>query len=245
MFDMFLFFGHGEGDNGAIGNGYTELELAKSLTLNCVTLLENRGVSVLTNSKNGYNNYNRNLTKGQEFKYRMGGTIHLNSVGDTSVKGIEIIVPCKEKYLVIENEILTEFEKLGFVNRGLKSRDYSSEKFIYRENGSIVNYTNYYKEIREAWENGNSLSIIETCFISNSEDVNRFIKNIDKIAKIIVNSYLKEMGKELYKLDEVKPVENNQSDKVYRVVTGSFKDKSNAEKRVKELKDKGFDSFII
>lgn len=30
----------------------------------------------------------------------------------------------------------------------------------------------------------------------------------------------------------------------YQVVTGSFKNKANAEKRVKELKQKGFDSFI-
>ena len=37
---------------------------------------------------------------------------------------------------------------------------------------------------------------------------------------------------------------NEQSDVFYQVVTGSFKNKSNAEQRVKALKDKGFDSFI-
>jgi N-acetylmuramoyl-L-alanine amidase len=31
---------------------------------------------------------------------------------------------------------------------------------------------------------------------------------------------------------------------MYRVVTGSFSDKKNAEDRVKELKAKGFDSFL-
>lgn len=242
MYDMFLFYGHSEGDNGAIGNGYTELELAKSLTLNCVTLLENKGVSVLTNLKTGYNNYNRNLTKGQEIKYKMGGTIHLNSSKDTSVNGTEIIVPCKEKYLSIEEEILKGFSDLGFTNRGLKSRDYSSEKFLIRVNGEIVNYTNYYGEIRNAWDNGFSLSIIETCFISNSDDVDRFIKNIDKLAKIIVNAYLKEMGKELYHVEKNNVIT---SDKIYRVVCGSFKDKNNAQKRVEELKNNGYESFII
>lgn len=244
-YDMFLFFGHGEGDNGAVGNGYTELELVRCLTLNCVTLLENKGVKVLTNVKNGFNNYNRNLTSGQEIKYKMGATLHLNSATDTSANGSEIIVPCKEKYLNIEEEILEGYKKIGFNIRGIKSRDYSSEKFLIRENGSIVNYTNYYKEIRNAWDNGYSLSIIETCFISNKNDVNLFIKNIDKIAKIIVNPYLKEMGKETYKIEETIKTETSQSDKIYRVICGSFKDKSNAEKRVKELKNKGFESFIM
>ena len=78
MYDMFLFFGHGEGDIGAVGNEYTELELVRSLTLNCVTLLENKGIKVLTNVKNGFNNFNRNLTNGQEIKYKMGATLHLN-----------------------------------------------------------------------------------------------------------------------------------------------------------------------
>lgn len=242
MYDMFLFHGHGEGDNGAIGNGYTELELAKSLTLNCVTLLENKGVSVLNNVKTGFNNYNRNLTKAQQIKYKMGGTIHLNSSIDTNANGTEIIVPCKEKYLTIEEEIIKGFKDLGFTNRGLKSRDYSSEKFLNRVNGEIVNYTNYYGEIRNAWDNGYSLSIIETCFISNKNDVERFIKNLDKIAKIIVNPYLKEMGKETYKID----VQNEtvETDKVYRVICGSFKNLDNAKKRVEELKNKGYDSFI-
>lgn len=36
----------------------------------------------------------------------------------------------------------------------------------------------------------------------------------------------------------------NQTNKMYQVVTGSFENKANAEKRVKELKNKGFDSFI-
>lgn len=243
MYDMFLFHGHGEGDNGAIGNGYTELELAKSLTLNCVTLLENKGVSVLTNVKTGFNNYNRNLTKGQEIKYKMGGTIHLNSSTDTNANGTEIIVPCKEKYLDIEEEIIKGFKNLGFTNRGLKSRDYSSEKFLNRVNGEIVNYTNYYGEIRNAWDNGYSLSIIETCFISNKNDVERFIKNLDKIAKIIVNPYLKEMGKETYTIE----VQNNvttETDKIYNVICGSFKNLDNAKKRVEELKSKGYESFI-
>lgn len=38
--------------------------------------------------------------------------------------------------------------------------------------------------------------------------------------------------------------DTNKSNVTYQVVTGSFKDKTNAENRVKELKAKGFESFI-
>ena len=78
----------------------------------------------------------------------------------------------------------------------------------------------------------------------------RNIKAIDYPEKVLstddpVRLYLKEMGKETYKIEETIKTETTQSDKIYRVVCGSFKDKSNAEKRVQELKNKGFESFII
>ena len=246
IYDMFLFFGHGEGDSGATGNGYNEVDLTKELAINIYNLLVGKGVKVFTNINNGYNNYNRNLTSGQNFTYKMGCTIHFNSASGNG-NGVEIIVPCKEKYLDVETNILNEFSKIGFTNRGLKSRDYSSEKWLSRTNGTIVNYTNYYKEIREAWDNGNSLSIIETCFISNTNDIKLYQANKIKIAKIIANSYLKEMNKSTYALEEVKNTTSSTSTTskgYYQVVTGSFKDKENAEKRVFELKNKGFDSFI-
>lgn len=245
-YDMFLFHGHGEGDVGACGNGYTELERAKLLTSKVYKLLVDKNVSVLTNLQTGYNNYNRNLTKGHTFNYKMGCTIHLNSSVNNSAKGMEIIVPCKEKCLSIEEKIMKNVCAIGFQNRGLKSRDYSSEKWIIRSNGTICNYTNYYKEIRESWNNGNSLSILEMCFISNVDDITLFNVNIDRIAKIIANAYLEEMGKPPYPLTTSTTSTTNTTTEnvMYRVVTGSFKDKSNAEKRVQELKNKGFDSFI-
>ena len=49
-------------------------------------------------------------------------------------------------------------------------------------------------------------------------------------------------GKDLYTLAVAKPVSS--ADATYRVVTGSFSDKDNADKRVADLKKAGVDSFI-
>ena len=239
-YDMFLFYGHGEGDCGACANGYKEVDLAKDLTKRVYDLLINKGVKVLTNLENGYNNYNRNLTSGHNIKYKMGCSIHFNSASETAV-GSEIIIPCKETFYSIENEILNGLQSLGFTNRGIKSRDYDTEKWINRKGNDKYYCTDYYKEIRNAYSNGNSLSIIEVCFISNLEDIKRYNQNKDKIAKIIANAYLREMDKSLYSLEEPK---KETSTIMYRVITGSFANRENAEKRIKELKDKGFDSFI-
>lgn len=234
-YDMCLFHGHGEGDNGAEGNNYTELELVRMLLKKTVTYLENRDVSVLHNYDSGLNNYYNNLTKNVTLKYKMGGVLHINSEGG---KGIEIICPCKETFFGVEENILQGYEKVGFFNRGIKFRNYDDDKF-YTEPFLGVDW---YKEIREAWNNGVSLSIIESCFIDNQEDVDRFIDNINLLAKIIANSYLKEMDKELYDLGSIN--DENNMDKHYRVQVGYYNKLENALKIADELKNKGYDVLI-
>lgn len=240
MYDMFLFHGHGEGDGGAEGNGYTELDLARQLTNRCLSLLRDRGVNVYTND--GQNNYNRNLTRDKRFSYNMGATIHLNSA-IALAEGTEIIVPINENFLKIESEILEGFKKIGFTSRGLKSREYVNEAFYKREHNSALGGKDWYKEIREAWQGGNSLSIIECCFINNSQDVNRFLSSMQEIAIAIVNPYLKEMGKPIYESATPKPPTPS-SNELYKVQVGAFSNKANADKLCVELKAKGYNPFI-
>lgn len=230
---MCLFHGHGEGDCGAIGNNRTELEMVRELQSLCLRLLEDRGVDVLHNRDTGFNNYHRNLTSGEAFKYKMGCVIHINSGGG---RGSEIIVPINETYLDIEKEILDGLASVGYEIRGLKSRDYYSERFVSPGSKGL----DWYKEIREAYSNGCSLSIIEVCFIDNSEDVDRFYKNLKKIAIAIVNPYLKEMGLEPYSElnEETKEVH-------YRVQVGYYQYKENAENLKKRLEEDGYPAFIV
>lgn len=193
-YDMFLFYGHGEGDNGAVGFNFNELDRAKELTKKVYDLLTSKGVNILTNIGKDQNNYYRNLTVGHTFNYKIGCSIHLNS-SPKQATGSEILVPINLNNFNLENDILSGLETLGFYNRGLKSRDYDTNIFYNRKNGIYLGGKDWYKEIRNAYENGNKLSIIEVCFINNITDINMFNENIDKIAIIIANAYLKEMRK--------------------------------------------------
>lgn len=237
-YDMFLFHGHGEGDSGAVGNGLIELEIAKEITGVAVNMLRSKGVLVKTNYDSGYNNYHRNLTKGDNFKYRMGATIHINSGGGY---GSELIVPLGESYLNIETEISNNLQKLGLYERGIKSRYYDTDNFSQHNNGEKLQGKDWYKEIREAWQNGNSLTIIELGFIDNNKDATIIENNVNEIATIIANAYLKEMNKPTYD----KPIINNTENiNIYRVQVGAFKNLDNAKKLCEELKQKGYNAII-
>ena len=242
MYDIFIFRGHGNGDCGAVGNGYTEEQVAQLLVNLLVKKLRSRGVNVHTNASNQNNYQNCCLSS---YKYKFGYSIHLNSAS-TSASGIEAYVPLGEKYLKLEEEMLKEISnKLSIPNRGVKSRNYDTEQISYRVNGSPSTGKDYYKEIREAWQKGISLTILEVGFI-NSNDVHKIIQYQEEITTIIANVILKELGKETIINNSTSSNTNTttQQGVKYQVVAGSFNSKENAQKQVETLKAKGIDSFI-
>lgn len=237
-YDVFCFRGHGNGDTGATGNGYKEVDIAQSFVSRINELLKNKGLSVLTNSLN-QNNYQVCLLKGQQITKKFGYEIHLNSGGGA---GIEILVPAKEKYLSVEQEIINNVSReTGLANRGLKSRNYNNDNFYFRENGVAQTFTDWYKVIREAWDLGISLSIIELGFIDNATDVKKLLDNKELICRIIANAILRYCEKPLYSIEQQK---EEQEGLLYRVQVGAFKDKENALKLQKELINKGYKAII-
>ena len=242
MYDIFIFRGHGNGDCGAVGNGYTEEQVAQLIVNLLVKKLRSKGVNVHTNASNQNNYQNCCLSS---YKYKFGYSIHLNSAG-SSASGIECYVPLGEKYLKLEEDILKQVSnKLNIPNRGVKSRNYDTEQISYRVNGSPSTGKDYYKEIREAWQKGISLTILEVGFI-NSNDVHKIIQYQEEITTIIANVILKELGKEtiINNSTSSNTNTNTQQGVKYQVVAGSFSSKENAQKQVETLKAKGIDSFI-
>ena len=242
MYDIFIFRGHGNGDCGAVGNGYTEEQVAQLLVNLLVKKLRGRGVNVHTNTST-QNNYQSCCLN--SYKYKFGYSIHLNSAA-AAASGIEAYVPLGEKYLKLEEDILKQVSnKLNIPNRGVKSRNYDTEQISFRVNGTKSSGTDYYKEIREAWQKGISLTILEVGFI-NSSDVHKIIQYQEEITTIMANVILKELGKETIINNSTSSNTNTttQQGVKYQVVAGSFNSKENAQKQVETLKAKGIDSFI-
>src|SRR6185312_13946303 len=87
-------------------------------------------------------------------------------------------------------------------------------------------------------------TLLEVIFHDNKADADFMINNMEKVAIAVVKGVCKYTGKSFRSMLKNETVKSVGSETFYQVVTGSFKDKQNAEKRMKELKVKGFDSFI-
>ena len=239
-YNSFIFEGHGTSkktggyDSGAVHGTVRENDLVDKIVTVAIGYLKSTGLSIHRDE----NNYSDDDLTGNSYTSKAGISVHINAGGGT---GTEIYVPCREKYLTEDFKLVKNIsEVLGISNRGVKSRDYDTERVYMRSDGVALSYTDYYKEIRDAWELGISLAIIEVGFIDTS-DLQKIQANIDNIGFLIAQY----IGK-LCKVDINKSQNPEVSkDTYYRVVCGSFNDKSNAESRKKELESKGYLGVFI
>lgn len=197
-YDIFIFDGHGEGDCGAVGNGKQEHTEAKRFNDKVCEYLKPTGLSI--HRSNGKNNYKNCLLAGNTYRYKFGITTHLNSSTNTTATGIEALVPAKEKSFNLETNILSRVSKeIGLQNRGIKSRDYNTNTWYKRSNGQALNFKDWFKEIREAWNNGISLTILELAFISNASDMKLFDSKFDAFAFIVAEEIARACDKTITK----------------------------------------------
>lgn len=182
-YDVGLFVGHGYSevnrsyDSGAVNGSTRENDLANKIVNKAISYLNGTGIAIHKDEQN----YIDNDTFGNTYSTNYVLSVHINAGKGV---GSEIYVPLGEKTFEVEKEIINGMVKLGFVNRGIKSRDYDTEAVVVRQNGVKLSGKDYYKEIRDAWNNKISLSIFEVGFIDSS-DLEKIQKNIDEIAKVI------------------------------------------------------------
>ena len=242
-YDIFLLRGHGNGDPGACANGYTEENLAQNIVDRVVELLKGKDVKVFTNSKT-QNNYVANCLTGHTFNYKFGYTIHLNSAS-ANATGTEIFVPINEQYVNTETKMCKEIANVLDINaRGVKSRDYNSGSTHLRIEKDGSKGTDYYKEIRQSWQNGLSHNIIELCFISNLNDVKQLLNNKEKVCKVIANNILVYLDKTTYPMEDQEKNTNKAVERMYYVQVGAFKNKDNAIELQKKLIKDGYKAII-
>lgn len=225
-YDIFLFKGHGRSRNGSYDTGatngtYIEAELVSRIVDQTMIYLKDTNLKVHV----AENNFLDKHTNGNTYNFKYGLSLHINAGGGT---GTEIIVPINEKYLKPDFKLCEAISDiLNIPNRGIKSRDYYSEKFISRVDGSKLEGKDYYGEIREAWNNKTSLSILELCFIDNS-DINKLVNKIDEISLILAN-YIASICSV-----------NLPNEKTYTISINNLKLKDEADRLVKELSCRGY-----
>lgn len=219
--------GHGGNDGGASHNGIVEKNYTLEASLYVNKRLNELGiVSYVTRSKDvNLSNIKRtNIVR----KYDKCISHHFNAGGGTGVEVIHSIYSDGK----FEKLIIDEFRKAGYPIRNKpiytrtlpknKNRDYY---FMHRETGST------------------RTTILEYDFVDGKNNSKLKDKKYrEGMYECVIRAICKE-EKVKYVAPNTKK-EVNKEQVFYRVVTGSFTKRKNAEKRVKELEEKGYQSFI-
>ena len=231
MAKVFIGVGHGGNDPGACANGLKESLMNLVMAQACNAELVRHGVQVLmSRSKEENDDLSEEIRECNAFNPDIAIDIHNNAGGGDGFEFIYSIFQdyTKGKDLRLGQLIEAEIKAIGQNSRGAKQRKDSSTG------------RDYFGFIRELVCPS---IIVEGCFVDSND---RFIADTEAEQKAFGVAYAKGILKYFgipYKPVQA-PVASNTGTTMYRVVTGSFKDKTNAEKRVRELKTKGFDSFI-
>ena len=176
---ILLIAGHGNGDSGAVGNGYKEAELTRDMVEHVKAQFDGyANVTIADTSKNWYQYIVKqgNIFNFKNYDYVL--EIHFNAIkedkGDGKTKGTEIYVTKAEKGTAVETNIVNNISALGFANRGVKKNNYDLIKHIKNQ--------------------GVSSALLEVCFIDDKDDMDIFVAKKKDIAKAIADGIVKGFG---------------------------------------------------
>lgn len=221
--------GHGGGEPGAVGNGLKEKDVNLELALmlrdylskkyECTIRLtreEDVALSLLART---------NLANSWRADFFL--SLHVNGWKNADASGYEDYVHPSASAVTTEMQkvfhpiVAKVWTDAGRKDRGMKA-----------------------KNLHVLRETRMPAMLVENGFITNPRDA-ELLKKADFKKKLV--EAMGEACAKALKLVEKKEVAESQpeGELFYRVVTGSFKDRKNAERRVEELKRAGFASFIM
>ena len=172
---ILLIAGHGAGDPGAVGYGTEATETRR--VLNEVKALFGGYdviVDVYPTNRNAYADIGNGSLQVNFADYDYVFEIHFNSAANPEATGVEIWVTPSEQGITVEQAIVNKVAALGYANRGVKREDF--------------------RVIRTAKNKGTSAALIETCFISNQGDMNRYNSNFTKVCNAMVEGIAEGFG---------------------------------------------------
>lgn len=226
MVKIFIDPGHGGNDPGAVANGLKEKDLTLKISkyMRDYLLANYSGVSVRMSRENDKTvSLSARTNDANKWGANAYISIHINAGGGT---GFESFVypgvgkATKDLQNAVHSEVMQVFS--GFRDRGKKQANFH----VLRETRMHAVLT----------ENG---------FIDTKKDAD-FLKsdaNLRKIGEAHAKGVAKYFG--LKKKTQPKSAQPAQKKNVfYRVVTGSFTERKNADAQVARLKKAGFDAFI-
>lgn len=173
---ILLIAGHGDGDSGAVGNGYKEADLTREVaTLLKAELGGYADVDIADMTKNWYQYVCKKGGKLDVKGYDYALEIHFNAIkpetkSDGITKGTEIYVTTAEKGTKVEQGIVNALSALGFKNRSVK-----------RYNWALINHIK---------KKGISSALLEVCFIDDIDDMKLYQTKKNEVIKAIADGII-------------------------------------------------------
>lgn len=219
MKKLVIDLGHGGSDPGAVGQNKThEADIVLSIGKELNELLKGYNIEVkFTRLSDKYLSLYERARVANVFNADYFLSIHINSAKDKSVKGVEVWQYSDG------NENINKFSK--------RLCNDISKIFNIRNRG-----LKFSKELSVLKNTKMPAALIEVDFISNSQAEKdlKVSENIRAVALAIKNNLLRLLG-----------LEANESEILYRVCIGAYREKNNAIKQVELAKERGFRGTYI
>lgn len=169
MKTLFLSSGHGGNDAGAVGNGYKEADLTIELRDLINKYLLKLGIKAITDDNKNALAQTIRFFQNKVSKDSILIDIHWNSLNEKST-GTEVLIPAQPTEL--EKSIATDLSKVIAETLKIKNRGVKTELESARGKLGWMRLT------------GENI-LIETCFISNPNDMKSYQENKEKLAENI------------------------------------------------------------
>lgn len=182
---ILLIAGHGSGDPGACSSYGTEATETRRVVAELVNQLkgyEGVEVTVYPTNRNAYADVINGTVQVNFANFDYVFEVHFNSAV-ASANGVEVWVTPNESATTVEQKIVNKIASLGFTNRGVKKE--------------------YFAVINSAKKKGTSSALVETCFISNKEDMEKYNAKFSQVCTAMVEGIAEGFG--LTKAEVQKP----------------------------------------
>lgn len=197
-FHLLIIAGHGAGDSGASSNGYREADLNRELAKLVQKAADSAGINCRMADEN--RNYFQYLKNGGSLD--LAGIsyvleIHFNfsnqmdHKGDGKIKGSMMYISQSETGHSVEDAILSELYKLG-------SKQVWGGVVVSQRQWSAGLLVQEYCRTR-----GVSHGLLETCFISDADDMSWYQSHKLQIAEGIIRGIVKGFGLQQYRTHKV------------------------------------------
>lgn len=222
-------YGHGGSDSGACYKGRKEsadvLSIGKAIAAEVRkygAIVDETRTSDVTVSLGARSSFENRGT------YDYFISFHRNAYQPEKARGVETYTYLNTgtKAKALAQSIQTSLAALGFINRGVKTANFH----VLRETKAPA-------------------VLIEVGFIDNSVDNNLFDAKKNEIIRAIAKAILSQLGisytEKIPAKTSMPPKQISTGKTVYRVMSGSFSSRENAEVQLKKLKTAGFDAVIM